>query len=577
VSKLDFTLLSPAEEQELETLLDIEARTGPYSPHIPTDRQRLFFDCDHQEAFYGGAAGGGKSDCLLMGALEHADVPGYSALILRRTFQDLAKPGALLDRAHAWLSQRNCRWNEQKKQWRFPSGAVISFGYLDNDTDVYQYQSAEYQHIAFDELTQFTERQYTYMFSRLRRLADASVPLKMRSASNPGGIGAEWVQARFIPDDWTPDQGRELQIFEKDGRVFVPARMIDNPHLDQASYEQSLSELDDTTRAQLLEGDWQIRARGNIYPMWSDGPNGHHVITWSQFESVFGERRIPQHWRGGVGMDIGFSPDPTAIIWAFTAAENSSLPGAIFIPFGVYRNELTANDMADIINEIEKKYSWRPQIEKRSMSQEGLSEMATLRRDYQLYFQKREARKGEGPHAGISQVRSYLRIRDKSRPHLFKPHVMGTPRLFVVVNDDQMLNPRDSWGFAALRAEFAAYRYTDPRVTPQLGAADIRPYSHFDHYMDALRYLAAGWFTTIEPLTDDERIEAQLPEGWRLANKPDVTPGSWQDDGWEMARAQALAKVKKAEERKNPDLDDPWKNAAPLDNSRDSPWGNWER
>ena len=122
------------------------------------------------ETLYGGAAGGGKSDWLLMSALDYVDVPGYAALLLRRTYQDLAKPGALIDRAHSWLHQTDARWNEQKKQWRFPSGAVIDFGYLEQANDVYQYQSAEYQMVGFDELTQFEEPQYLYLFSRLRRL-----------------------------------------------------------------------------------------------------------------------------------------------------------------------------------------------------------------------------------------------------------------------------------------------------------------------------------------------------------------------------------------------------------------------
>lgn len=79
------------------------------------------------------------------------------------------------------------------------------------------------------------------------------------------------------------------------------------------------------------------------------------------------------------------------------------------------------------------------------------------------------------------------------------------------------------------------------------------------------------------PLSETERLERQLPDGWKLENKPDVPEGSWEFDGWAMAREQALAKIRKAEERKNPDLDDPWKGASPLDNNADGPWSNWER
>jgi hypothetical protein len=79
------------------------------------------------------------------------------------------------------------------------------------------------------------------------------------------------------------------------------------------------------------------------------------------------------------------------------------------------------------------------------------------------------------------------------------------------------------------------------------------------------------------PLTDAERIERALPDGWKLENKPNAPDGSWEWDGWVLAREQAIAKIRKAEEHKNPDLDDPWKAAPPLGNSADNPWGDWER
>src|SRR5439155_6373928 len=91
--------------------------------------------------------------------------------------------------------------------WKFPSGAVLRFGYLDTALDIYQYQSAEFQFIGFDELSQFKENDYRYLFSRLRKAKGIDVPLRMRSGSNPGGVGHEWVKKRFI------EEGR------KEGRV----------------------------------------------------------------------------------------------------------------------------------------------------------------------------------------------------------------------------------------------------------------------------------------------------------------------------------------------------------------------
>lgn len=222
-------------------------------PHTPTVKQSQFLELTGREAFYGGSAGGGKSDALLMAALQYVDVPGYAALLFRRTYADLALPGALMDRAHDWLQGTAARWNGQEKTWTFPSGATLTFGYLEHENDKYRYQGAEAQLIAFDELTQFDESQYLYLFSRLRRLVGVDIPLRMRSASNPGGIGHDWVKARFVDA-------------EDEKRVYVPARLTDNPHIDQAGYIESLNELDPVTLAQLLNGDWDVQPTGNVFP-----------------------------------------------------------------------------------------------------------------------------------------------------------------------------------------------------------------------------------------------------------------------------------------------------------------------
>ena len=234
-----------------------------YIPHEPHPKQAAFLEADTLEALYGGAAGGGKSDALLMAALEYVDVPGYAALLLRRTFEDLAKPDALIPRSKEWLMETNATWNDQRHQWTFPSGATLSFGYLQHEDDKYHYQGAAYQFIGWDELTQFTETQYTYLFSRCRRPSDvsanaalAAVPLRIRAASNPGGVGHDWVKARFKIDR---AGGHDPS------RPFIPARLEDNPSLDLQTYEVSLSVLDVVTRGQLRYGDWDIGATGNVF------------------------------------------------------------------------------------------------------------------------------------------------------------------------------------------------------------------------------------------------------------------------------------------------------------------------
>jgi predicted phage terminase large subunit-like protein len=266
----------------------------------PTSKQSEFLFLTCQEALYGGACGGGKSSALLMGALQFVDVPGYSAILFRRTHTDLSLPGALMDRANNWLAGTSARWNANDKRWTFPSGASLQFGYLDGPTDKYRYQSSEYQFVGFDELTQFREDDYRYLFSRLRRLKGSRVPLRMRSATNPGGVGHDWVKQRFLVEG------------QAAGRVFVPARLDDNPHLDRAEYLASLSELDPVTRAQLLSGDWSARQAGGYFRRewfhYADSvPAGCRMVRSWDLASTAPKPGADPDWSCGVL--VGRAPD----------------------------------------------------------------------------------------------------------------------------------------------------------------------------------------------------------------------------------------------------------------------------
>lgn len=216
----------------------------PESHRNPFDNQIDFLTYQSEELLYGGQAGGGKSDALLMAALQYVDQKDYSALLLRRTYQDLSQPNAIMDRAKKWLhpytSTGEVHWSEKTKTFTFPSGSTLSFGYLAHDNDLDQYQGSELQFVGFDELTQFTEKQYTYLHSRLRKLKKSDIPIRMRAGTNPGGRGHNWVKKRFILGD-VP---------------FIPSSFEDNIYLDTEEYTKSLMKLDELTRRQLMDGDW---------------------------------------------------------------------------------------------------------------------------------------------------------------------------------------------------------------------------------------------------------------------------------------------------------------------------------
>lgn len=219
---------------------------------MPTERQLEFLEVNDFEAGYGGAAGGGKSSAALMDHGRFVERPGFSGLLLRRTYADLSLPGALMDRAHEWWGNTGASWNDRDKRWRFPSGATIQFGYCETARDVYRYQGSEFHRIGIDELTQWDEAPYSYLKSRIRRSAADDIPLGIRGYTNPGGVGHKWVKARLV--DPATRVGR-----------FVPAKIDDNPHIDREAYRAALEHLDDTTRDQLLHGLWVQDEGGRVY------------------------------------------------------------------------------------------------------------------------------------------------------------------------------------------------------------------------------------------------------------------------------------------------------------------------
>lgn len=232
----------------------LEPKKPPYCPEEASLTQKVFLRTYALEALFGGAAGGGKSSALLMSALQYVDVPGYSAILFRRTYADLALPGAIMDRFQNWIAAEDeVRWNANNYTAVFPSGARLTFGYLNNSQDYLRYKGAEFQFIGMDEVTEIRESDYRYLFSRLRRPASgplAKVPLRMRAASNPA---PNWVRQRFIIE------GKET------GRIFVPSKLTDNPGIDADSYRQALTALDPVERRRLEEGDWWSTTLGSLF------------------------------------------------------------------------------------------------------------------------------------------------------------------------------------------------------------------------------------------------------------------------------------------------------------------------
>ncbi len=219
-----------------------------------TPKQNLFINSMEDEVLFGGAAGGGKSYAQLMDSLLFACMyKGSRQLLLRRTFPELNRSLLLL--SYEIFPTSVAAYNKSEHIWRFVNGSIVEFGYCDSEGDVTKYQSAEYDVIRFDELTHFTEYQYTYLISRNRGAND--FPKQIKSTTNPGGIGHNWVKARFIDGKneyipYTDDNNRKS--------IFIPAVIKDNSFLMKKDpmYVNRLKSLPTKERETLLEGKWDV-------------------------------------------------------------------------------------------------------------------------------------------------------------------------------------------------------------------------------------------------------------------------------------------------------------------------------
>lgn len=320
-------------------------KRSTWVPHVPWPKQKAWIDLDVLDSGYGGAAGGGKTDALLASALRFVDMPGYAALLLRRTYPDLALPGAIMDRSHDWLDDTRASWNDRDKCWTFPSGAKLQFGYCDSEQDLQRYKSAEFQFIGIDELTEWPEKWATYLFSRLRRLAGSTIPLRFRAATNPDGIGSPWVRERYgLPE------GKVIAspVWKGSHRVFFPSRAEDNPSIDLATYELSLEQMtggrDGVKWKQLREGLW-IRDDDGLVYAFNPSINRMPPID---FEA---ERQHGTLWRFVLGIDYGFNDDCAFVVLGWREHGN-----VVYVIESAHEAGLVPDDAAQAVDSLEQRY-----------------------------------------------------------------------------------------------------------------------------------------------------------------------------------------------------------------------------
>ncbi len=292
--------VAPSVKAQVKQNIIFEPNPGP---------QTDFLAASEKEVFYGGARGGGKSYALIIDPLRYCTFESANALIIRRTMPELRD---LIEHSRRLYPKAfpGAKWREQEKEWRFPSGARIEFGYAETQQDALRYQGRQYTWIGVDELPQYPDPGIlTDLRGSLRspsKDGKDEVPTFMRFSGNPGNVGSHWVREMFIePAPWGTPFTVKVPTSQGDKyitRRFIPAKLQDNPYLIQSDdYLIMLSSLPEIKRKQWLEGDWDAFDNA-AFPEFS---RNTHVVQ--PFD-------IPHNWPRFRACDWGYS-SPACVLW----------------------------------------------------------------------------------------------------------------------------------------------------------------------------------------------------------------------------------------------------------------------
>jgi phage terminase large subunit len=281
-------------------------------------RQKQFHESPAKYRLFGGAAGPGKTKALLWEAiLQAGEVKGSDTLLLRRTYPELE--ASLLSQFRRDVPSSEYKsYNEAKHLVTWKNGSTTRFGYCRNESDVYQYQGAEFLFIGVDELTHFTLKQWQFLTSRNRCPVPGSV-CSMAGATNPGNIGHAWVKALWV--DKVPPAGYDRpELYDPSQYDFIRARMEDNSiFANDDSYRRTLETLPENLRRAFLDGDWNVFA-GQYFDLFEID---RHTV---RPEAV----RLESWWPRWISIDWGFQ-HPSAVYWHCAIPGRTgagALPGA---------------------------------------------------------------------------------------------------------------------------------------------------------------------------------------------------------------------------------------------------------
>jgi hypothetical protein len=441
--------------------------------YTPFHKQSIAHSCPAEDMFYGGAAGGGKSDYIVHDPIYHClQNPGAEALLLRREWKEIRR---LIRRSRDILDKTGqATYHAGERQWSFHNGSIFTFGHAQHEDDIEKYTGDEYSWIGLDEGPTFTPYQTEYISSRNR--SSKGIWPRQRKTGNPKGVSFWDFKMKYVePPDrdvelvawfdeeaaladnaasrdygtywrWFKpgirgnpaeliDRGRGIILvwrphptpaLEKRNKLraergdkqlempticWIPSYVQDNPYLyEDGNYERGLAaSLGEDLADALLEGNWD-RFEGQAFPEFKVD---RHVIP---------PISIPEHWGGRIwgALDEGWR-DPFCHLWFVTNPENRQ----IIIYREMYETHLSPTEAAKLIREMTGPYErlryvyGDPSMDKFKSADHTLSSSQIFRREGIPW-----------EPANNDRVPGWARLHDM----LGLDPVHGTPKLVVTEN-----------------------------------------------------------------------------------------------------------------------------------------------
>jgi hypothetical protein len=320
----------------------------------PFPKQREFLDLPSKirEALFGGAVFSGKTELLIMLSVAKRwyKHPAYRGILFRKTYQQLEK--SIIPRCMAvYKKALGAHWNGTNKAFTFPSGAIEYLGYLESEQDARDHDTNEYHCAKFEELTEFNEFPYRYIANSRVRSVIPELPAIIRSASNPGNIGNNWVRDYFVKPSL---KGGIIIKSPITGwlRFFLQATVYDNPLAlaNDPEYVRGLEGLPEAEKRAKLYGDWwafsgQVFGEFRNIRMGDEPENALHVIE--PFD-------IPSWWPVVLAIDWGYRAHTWAGWFAISPEGRVYLYREYFVnktDIKVWAAEITALSQGELRNE----------------------------------------------------------------------------------------------------------------------------------------------------------------------------------------------------------------------------------